>query len=217
MDLGSGDGRNVNRGSETWCTRSRRGIQPGHGRVVAAIATDEGVADKATFLQGDMYEADISQATVLALFLLLRPQQAECEVPRPEAGTAHRRQSFLDRPAGMRTKTGRADGDCGSWCTGAIVIGGQGGRTWRLPQGDSPSSKAPRSLRRAVGGRCSTPDHQWPPARDQIRFVSAHGLRGPRNVTRWTAVCRARPAWRPSDPAAVTVSFLGEARKPFRP
>ena len=33
-------------------------------------AAKEGVAEKAQFVQGDMYEADVSQATVLALFLL---------------------------------------------------------------------------------------------------------------------------------------------------
>ena len=34
------------------------------------LAKEAGVADKATFIEGDMYEADISKATVLALFLL---------------------------------------------------------------------------------------------------------------------------------------------------
>ena len=33
-------------------------------------AQEAGVADRATFVEGDMFEADISKATVLALFLL---------------------------------------------------------------------------------------------------------------------------------------------------
>jgi hypothetical protein len=33
-------------------------------------AAEAGVSDRATFVEGDMYEADISDATVLALFLL---------------------------------------------------------------------------------------------------------------------------------------------------
>ena len=34
------------------------------------LAQEAGVADKAQFVEGDMYEADISKATVMALFLL---------------------------------------------------------------------------------------------------------------------------------------------------
>ena len=36
------------------------------------LAAEAGVSHKATFVQGDMFEADISEATVLALFLLPR-------------------------------------------------------------------------------------------------------------------------------------------------
>ena len=34
------------------------------------LAKEAGVAEKATFVQGDMYEAEFQEATVLALFLL---------------------------------------------------------------------------------------------------------------------------------------------------
>ena len=70
IDLGSGDGRNViaaaRRGARA------RGIEYEPEMVVLSkrSAAAEGLAGKATFVQGDMYEADISQATVLALFLL---------------------------------------------------------------------------------------------------------------------------------------------------
>jgi cyclopropane fatty-acyl-phospholipid synthase-like methyltransferase len=70
MDLGSGDGRNIIAAAKRGGARAGRGVQRGHGQVVAGIAAKEGVGDKAKFVQGDMYEADISQATVLALFLL---------------------------------------------------------------------------------------------------------------------------------------------------
>ena len=69
MDLGSGDGRNV-------IAAARRGARalgveynPDLVELSRKRASDAGVADKATFVQGDMYKADLSQATVLVLFL----------------------------------------------------------------------------------------------------------------------------------------------------
>ena len=49
----------------------RRRIQPGDGRAgQSATRKSEGVADRATFVEGDIFETDFSQATVLTLFLL---------------------------------------------------------------------------------------------------------------------------------------------------
>src|SRR5262245_45120616 len=70
IDLGSGDGRNI-------IAAAKRGAR-GHGveydpdRVALSRrkAQEAGVADRAKFVQGDMYEADLSQATALVLFLL---------------------------------------------------------------------------------------------------------------------------------------------------
>ena len=70
IDLGSGDGRNI-------IAAAKRGAR-GHGvefnpemvALAQKLAREAGVADRATFIQGDMYEADISKATVMALFLL---------------------------------------------------------------------------------------------------------------------------------------------------
>src|SRR5688572_24038099 len=70
IDLGSGDGRTV-------ITAAKRGIKA-HGieynpemvELAKGNAKTEGVADKATFVNGDIFESDFSQATVLTLFLL---------------------------------------------------------------------------------------------------------------------------------------------------
>jgi SAM-dependent methyltransferase len=70
VDLGSGDGRIV-------IAAARRGAQAlgveYDARLVAVArerAADGGVAGRAGFVCGDLYEADISDATVIALFLL---------------------------------------------------------------------------------------------------------------------------------------------------
>jgi precorrin-6B methylase 2 len=70
IDLGSGDGRTV-------ITAAKRGARA-HGieynaDMVALSrrnAKAEGVADRATFEHGDIFESDFSNATVLTLFLL---------------------------------------------------------------------------------------------------------------------------------------------------
>ncbi|NJO33563.1 MAG: class I SAM-dependent methyltransferase [Rhodospirillales bacterium] len=70
IDLGSGDGRTV-------ITAAKRGIKA-HGieynpemvQLAKRNAEKEGVVDKATFVNADIFESDFSQATVLTLFLL---------------------------------------------------------------------------------------------------------------------------------------------------
>ena len=70
IDLGSGDGRNV-------IAAAKRGAQalgveynPDMVDLSKRLAKEAGVPEKAQFVRGDMFEADISKATVMALFLL---------------------------------------------------------------------------------------------------------------------------------------------------
>ncbi len=70
MDLGSGDGRTVitaaKRGAKA------RGIEynPDMVELSKRNAAKEGVNDKASFVNADLFESDFSQATVITLFLL---------------------------------------------------------------------------------------------------------------------------------------------------
>jgi SAM-dependent methyltransferase len=136
VDLGSGDGRNVIAAAK----RGARGLGVEYNPKMVAYsrraAASEGVADKAKFVEGDMYEADISQATVLALFLL--PEDLRVLTPK-----------FLDLKPGARIvansfeiegwepdETARTAGDCGSWCTAHLyIVPAKVTGTWRLPQG----------------------------------------------------------------------------------
>ncbi len=137
MDLGSGDGRNIIAAAK----RGARalGVEYNSDMVEYSrrVAAKEGVADKAMFVQGDMYEADISQATVLALFLL----------PDNLDKLTHK---FLALKPGTRIvvnhfwvegwtadETQRAEGDCGSWCTVLLfIVPANAAGTWRMPQGE---------------------------------------------------------------------------------
>jgi hypothetical protein len=70
MDLGSGDGRTV-------ITAAKRGVRamgveynPDMVALSRRNAATAGVGDKASFVQADIFQTDISRATVITLFLL---------------------------------------------------------------------------------------------------------------------------------------------------
>ncbi len=135
VDLGSGDGRNV-------IAAARRGARalgveynPDLVALSKRAAAAAGVADKATFVHGDMFEADISQATVLMLFLL--PDHMERLAPK-----------FLQLKPGARVvsntfgiggwepdATTRGE-PCLSWCVAMLyVVPARVAGTWRLDDG----------------------------------------------------------------------------------
>jgi len=137
MDLGSGDGRNIIAAAK----RGARavGVEFNHEMVELSRkqAAEAGVSDKATFVEGDMYEADISKATVLALFLL--PHNLNKLT-----------QKFLALPAGSRIvgntfapegwaadESETIAGDCVSWCTSLLwIVPAKVEGTWTLPTGE---------------------------------------------------------------------------------
>ena len=69
-DLGSGDGRIVIIAAQKYGARGV-GIEldPKLVDVSKQVARDADVADRVTFIQGDLFQADISKATVVTLFL----------------------------------------------------------------------------------------------------------------------------------------------------
>src|ERR1043165_3022343 len=127
IDLGSGDGRNVIAAAK----RGAHALGVEYDADMVALsrkkAEEAGVADKAKFLQGDMYEADVSQATALVLFLLpvnLEKLRAKFLFPL-RVTREKRRAKFLQLPAGTRivnngyripgweeAETARLGGDC---------------------------------------------------------------------------------------------------------
>jgi SAM-dependent methyltransferase len=70
MDLGSGDGRNVIAAARLGARALGVEFNPDMVALSRRLAQDAGVADKAQFVEADMYTYDISKATVMALFLL---------------------------------------------------------------------------------------------------------------------------------------------------
>jgi len=71
VDLGSGDGKIVIAAAKRFGARAR-GVEYSPDLVEASrrAARIDGVADRARFVQGDMFEADFRDATVVTLYLL---------------------------------------------------------------------------------------------------------------------------------------------------
>jgi SAM-dependent methyltransferase len=83
-DLGCGDGRIVIAAAKKYGARGVGvDIDPERIKEARANAEKEGVTDKVKFIQQDLFETDVSQATVVALYLLpdinlkLRPKLLE--------------------------------------------------------------------------------------------------------------------------------------------
>lgn len=74
LDLGSGDGRIPIAAVRDWGAQRAVGVEidPLLVRTAREQARIEGVAERVTFIQGDLFEQDLSQANVLTLFLLQR-------------------------------------------------------------------------------------------------------------------------------------------------
>ena len=70
-DLGSGDGRIVITAAKIYGTKGVGiDITPDLVGEARANARMEGVADKVKFIEGDLFEQDLSEATVITLYLL---------------------------------------------------------------------------------------------------------------------------------------------------
>ena len=120
IDLGSGDGRNVIAAAKRGARALGVEFNPDMVALSNRLAAEAGVADRAKFVQGDMFEADFSQATVMAMFLLpdnLNRLKPKLEKLRP--GTRIVLNTF-GVPGWRPDVTERIEGDCSSWCTAML-------------------------------------------------------------------------------------------------
>ena len=125
MDLGSGDGRNIIAAAK----RGARALGVEYDRELLHLArrnaTEAGVAERARFVEGDMFEADISAATVLALFLLPNNlDKLKGKFERLKPGTRIVTNGFpIDGWTAKEIAT--VEGDCGPWCTAYLYVVGE--------------------------------------------------------------------------------------------
>jgi SAM-dependent methyltransferase len=137
MDLGSGDGRNIIAAAK----RGARGIgvefNPDMVVLSRRAAEQAGVAERATFVEADMFEADISKASVLALFLLtdnLRRLMPKFLDMKPGSRIVINTFTIPDWEPDAKETIG---GDCMSWCTSLLwIVPAKVEGTWKMSSGE---------------------------------------------------------------------------------
>lgn len=137
MDLGSGDGRNVIAAAKRGARALGVEYNPDMVELSKRNAEKEGVADKAQFVRGDMFEADVSKATVLALFLLTdNLDRLSPKFLGMKPGTRIVSNGF-EITGWAHEEMQRSEGDCGSWCTAYLyLVPANVAGTWRLGKGE---------------------------------------------------------------------------------
>ena len=136
-----------------WTTRTIGSIS-GTIELSNHNATEAGVTDKVRFIQGDLFEADLSQATVITLFLL--PQINEKLRPKIldlKPGTRVVSNSFtMDEWEADQTET--VTEDCTSWCTALMwIVPAKVEGTWTTPQGDLQLKQNFQMVTGTLGGQ----------------------------------------------------------------
>jgi SAM-dependent methyltransferase len=122
IDLGSGDGRTV-------ITAAKRGARamgieynPNMVELSKQNAAKAGVSDRAEFMKADLFETDLSKASVITLFLLpdinlkLRPKILDLEPGTRVVSNTFTMEDWTP------DETATVDGDCTSWCTALLWI-----------------------------------------------------------------------------------------------
>lgn len=137
MDLGSGDGRMIIAAAKRGARAVGVEFNPDMVTLSRQLAKTAGVEGRASFVQGDMYEADISKASVMALFLLT-------------TNLDKMKDKFLALKPGSRIVlnsfeiTGwepdqkvTVENDCTSWCTVLLhIVPARVAGTWRFGDGE---------------------------------------------------------------------------------
>ncbi len=137
MDLGSGDGRTVITAAKRGATAMGVEFNPDMVTLSKAAAQKAGVASKATFVEGDLFKADLSKATVITMFLLpsinmqLRPS-----ILNLKPGTRIVANTFTMEDW-QADQTESVTDNCSSWCTALLwIVPAKVQGTWKTAQGN---------------------------------------------------------------------------------
>ena len=138
MDLGSGDGRTVIMAAKRGATAIGVEYNPEMVTLSRANAQKQGVTGKATFVQADLFQTDLTKPTVITMFLLpsinlkLRPTLLNLK-----PGTRIVSNTFdMEDWQADETATVGPEG-CTSWCKAMLwIVPAKAEGRWKTPQGE---------------------------------------------------------------------------------
>jgi len=181
-DLGSGDGRTV-------ITAAKRGARsfgieynPDMVELSRRNATAAGVsADRATFVQADLFETDFSKANVVTLFLLPSiNMKLRDKILAMRPGTRIVANTFtMEDWQADQTET--VTGDCVSWCTALLwIVPAKVEGTWQVGSEALTLKQNFQMLEGTLGGKPITDAKM---TGDEITFTVGGGARYTGKVT----------------------------------
>jgi hypothetical protein len=137
IDLGSGDGRNVIAAAKLGARGLGVEYNPDMVELSKKNAVKEGVADRAQFVQGDMYQAEFSKATALVLFLLpTNLTELRDKIFNLQPGTRVVLNTFPIPEWTADEQVTLDPGTCESWCTVYLnIVPAKIAGTWRTQNG----------------------------------------------------------------------------------
>ena len=137
IDLGSGDGRIVIAAAKRGARALGIEYNPDMVELSKANAAREGVSDRATFVNADIFETDFSRATVITMFLLsslnlrLRPKLLELK-----PGTRLVSNTF-DMGDWAADETATVDEECNTYCKALLwIVPTKAEGNWHLGAGE---------------------------------------------------------------------------------
>ena len=137
IDLGSGDGRTVITAAKIGAKATGIEYNPDMVALSKENAKKEGVSDKAEFIKADLYETDLSKATVITMFLLpeinlkLRPRLLDL---KPGTRIVSNTFTMGEWEADQEVTT---DENWNSWNTAYLwIIPAKVGGKWKLGNGE---------------------------------------------------------------------------------
>jgi hypothetical protein len=174
IDLGSGDGRTVITAAKRGAKAQGIEYNPDMVELSRRNAAKEGVSEKAQFTKADLFDADLSQATVITMFLLpdinirLRPKILDLK-----PGTRIVSNSFTMGDWTADETTTASEG-CTSYCTAYLwIVPAKVEGTWKLPQGELTLRQTYQMLTGTLkNGANSTPITNGKLTGDQVSFTA---------------------------------------------
>jgi precorrin-6B methylase 2 len=198
MDLGSGDGRTVITAAKRGATAMGIEYNPDMVELSKRNADAAGVNGKTSFVKADLFETDLSKATVITMFLLpeinlkLRPKILDL---KPGTRVVSNSFTMEDWEA---DETEMVSDDCTSWCTALLwIVPAKVEGSWRLPQGNLTLKQ---NFQMVSGTFGSTPITEGRLRGEEISFtvgqtkytgrVNGNSIQGTAGGTAWTATRR---------------------------
>ena len=140
IDLGSGDGRIVIAAAKRGARAHGIEYNPDMVELSKRNAAREGVADKATFVEADLFESNFSAATVITMFLLpeinmkLRPAILDL---KPGTRVVSNSFDMEDWKADQAVAVGKEEGCDSNYCEAFLwIVPAKVEGRWKLSQGE---------------------------------------------------------------------------------